>query len=323
MLLRRRAASLKKLLKLVPPPAKRVEASGDWPGVERGIGTKLPTDYRQFIEAYGSGQFGKFYWVYNPFTSADRTNLLVRVKELCARYQKDHEENRRRFPYAAHPVKPGLLPWGHDDNGNFYFWFTEGEPDKWVVLSDESRGRGFARHEVNMSGYLLGVMEGRITPLAGDYPRKNHRVFDADEVKEQAPVEKLFAALRAKDVTRVKAILDVSNHPNPATGNHFKCRHFEKACIRCVASAAGRRREQTDGESAQDGGASGNPRFGAAEVVVSPDRRGTWRGPGDGLTTREGGGDRGGDEGCGAAARRGKCHHSDHRVGRAVGVAGQ
>jgi hypothetical protein len=65
----------------------------------------------------------------------------------------------------------------------------------------------------------------------------------------------------------------VSIHLNPATNNHFKCRHFGEAQIGIVGSTVSRRWELTDVESAQYGGTSGNPRTGAAELVLSPDRR--------------------------------------------------
>src|SRR4051812_27468261 len=116
----KQSTSLKKLLKLVEPPSKPVNvgSQADWQRVEKEIGTALPSDYKAFIDAYGSGQFGHFYWIYSPFSVSDRTDLLVRIRELCERYQNDHEEDRRRYPFPAYPQQPGLLPWGHDDNGN-------------------------------------------------------------------------------------------------------------------------------------------------------------------------------------------------------------
>jgi hypothetical protein len=63
--------------------------------------------------------------------------------------------------------------------------------------------------------------------------------------------------------------MPVGNHLNPATNNHFKCRHFGEAQIGNVVSPVYRRWELTDVESAQHGETSGNPRTGAAELVVS------------------------------------------------------
>jgi hypothetical protein len=64
----------------------------------------------------------------------------------------------------------------------------------------------------------------------------------------------------------------VSNHLNPATNNHFKCRHYGEALICSVGSAVSRRWELMDVESAQHGGTSGNPRSGAAELVATSHR---------------------------------------------------
>jgi proteasome lid subunit RPN8/RPN11 len=83
-----------------------------------------------------------------------------------------------------------------------------------------------------------------------------------------------FDRLSEGDLHYIRRLLDnVSNHLNPATNNHFKCRHFGEVQIGNVGSAVSRRWELTDVESAQHGGTSGNPRTGAAELVISPDRR--------------------------------------------------
>src|SRR4051794_12896821 len=91
------------------------------------------------------------------------------------------------------------------------------------------------------------------------------------------------ASLQSDKSTASCATFSVSNRLNPATDNHFKCHHFEKASVPGVGSAAIWHKELADGESAQDGRASGNHRTRAAEVVVSSDRRGTWRRSGDGV----------------------------------------
>jgi hypothetical protein len=81
-------------------------------------------------------------------------------------------------PYPIYPDQPGLLPWGNDENGNDYYWFTEGAPNTWRVLSDEGRGEGFREYGCTMTEFLTKVLLGEFKALAGDYPRHENRVFE-------------------------------------------------------------------------------------------------------------------------------------------------
>jgi SMI1-KNR4 cell-wall len=42
----------------------------EWQTVERELGVRFPTDYRDFVLNYGSGQLARFYEVWNPFSGA-------------------------------------------------------------------------------------------------------------------------------------------------------------------------------------------------------------------------------------------------------------
>ena len=78
---------------------------------------------------------------------------------------------------------------------------------------------------------------------------------------------------------------NVSYHLNPATDYHFKPGHFEEAAVRGVGLPA-IRLEDLHGESSQDGRTSFNYRVGPVGLVVSSDRRGSWRRSGDRLASR-------------------------------------
>src|SRR4051794_23736409 len=55
-------ATVQELTGLIPPPTSPVDARGDWNSVESALGLKLPTDYKQIIEAYGTGRFFGWLW---------------------------------------------------------------------------------------------------------------------------------------------------------------------------------------------------------------------------------------------------------------------
>lgn len=120
--------ALEEILNFIPPPAQPVDTTGDWAIAEQEFGITLPSDYKQFIETYGSGEFQPGLVIANLLTASGREMIrgdLVRYAEMQAAL--DHE-------YILHPESPGLFPWGSDVHGHLYCWWTEGEPDEWGIV---------------------------------------------------------------------------------------------------------------------------------------------------------------------------------------------
>lgn len=159
--------SLTKLMTIIPPPKrpKGVGSPQQWLRTTKSLGTELPEDYRQFVEVYGTGLFAGFYIVLTPGAKDPYGNLVEYLGLLGP-----HFEHHDRLPFPIHPARPGLLVWGGDENGNYYYWLTKGAPDQWKVVTEEVRGTGFAKHNCSMVGYLLGVQQLKIRPLASGYP---------------------------------------------------------------------------------------------------------------------------------------------------------
>ena len=172
--------SIQELKKLVPPPDRPSEVGSleAWREIERKIGLVLPSDYRDFIFTYGSGLFAQFYRVCNPFDPSEWISLYASVERVC----NSEGEIKRKFPdqvpYPIYPQEAGILPWGNDENGNEYFWLTQGAPDTWLVLSDEVRGEGFREYGCSITEFLTKVLIGHIEALASDYPREENFVFE-------------------------------------------------------------------------------------------------------------------------------------------------
>jgi hypothetical protein len=162
----------------VPPPGKPVDVGSleDWRAAERELGLALPSDYRDFIFTYGTGLFARFFRLYNPFATG-AMGLLPSVQETCEWRRRTKRDFPERVPYPIYPESPGILPWGNDENGHDYYWFTQGAPDQWTVLSDNVRGSGFAEHRCSLTEYLTGILLGRIKPLAADCFTEEDRVF--------------------------------------------------------------------------------------------------------------------------------------------------
>ena len=161
---------------LIRPPAvpNQVGTLIEWQAVEQQLGVTLPLDFREFIFAYGTGQLGRFYWVWNPFRGS---TFVEQVRLICGYERELQRQFPQYYPYPIYPECPGFLPWGSDDNGNYYGWLTDGPPDQWLVLSNGVRGQGYRLHRCNMTGYLAGVFRGEIKPLASGYPCPEDFVF--------------------------------------------------------------------------------------------------------------------------------------------------
>ena len=129
-------SSIDRLVKLIPPPKKPVEVGGkkDWAQQVKQLGAKLPSDYKAFIDRYGSGEFAHFFIVYNPFS--ETVNLLEKFKSHGKNYAESHDSDPENYPLAVFPEVPGILPWGHDTNGHTYFWLVKDKkkPDEWTVV---------------------------------------------------------------------------------------------------------------------------------------------------------------------------------------------
>lgn len=70
-----RVTAIDDLVRLVPPPAVPVSASGDWQQVESRLVLRVPDDFKQMTGHYGRGQFAGFITPLTPFGPED---LLVR-----------------------------------------------------------------------------------------------------------------------------------------------------------------------------------------------------------------------------------------------------
>jgi hypothetical protein len=159
--------SIERLKQLVLAPNQPTEqgTTEQWIAIESELGTPLPQDYRLFICTYGTGLFANLYIVLNPFSVSEHIALLPAIRTIRETYQE-----MSHITYPMFPDPGGLLPWGKDENGNFYFWVTKGEPNGWNVVEHAVRGDGFRQHDCSMTEFLVGILERKITALASCYP---------------------------------------------------------------------------------------------------------------------------------------------------------
>ena len=163
------ASPIADLLDVLPPPEAAREAGAnlrEWNKVFAAVATRLPEDYVQFINRYGTGSVCGFFWVYNPFSANEHLNLLscwTGTLAAMASLRADPEQGHAMVPFPLYFEPGGLFPWGRTINGEDLFWKTTGDPDRWTVVVI-GRSCGVEPFEFSMSQFLAGVLRGSLRP---------------------------------------------------------------------------------------------------------------------------------------------------------------
>jgi SMI1-KNR4 cell-wall len=151
--------ALDDLVALVPPPSAPANATGDW----TALGIALPSDYRELITRYGSGEFSDEVALLPPFgpcTLLDYgVGLLDGDRELRADEEATDPED---YPYPLYPEPGGLLIWATTANGERLCWLTAGEPDEWKVVAWDPKAFEYEEHEPGAVGFLVSWLSGRL-----------------------------------------------------------------------------------------------------------------------------------------------------------------
>jgi hypothetical protein len=150
---------LEQLLQIVPPPSTPVCAGSPeaWPDVEARLGTRLPQDYKAFINRYGSGGFYNFFGIISPFLPEN--DLVTRFWKWRPFFQQG------KFPVFPEPG--GLLLLGADECEHTLFWLTKGDPDCWPLVYMDDDYIDFPEYEyyeMTVTQFLVEWISGRLDP---------------------------------------------------------------------------------------------------------------------------------------------------------------
>jgi hypothetical protein len=157
--------TIESLYKVMTPPTLPVEAGSveAWPAIEKIIGVTLPNDYKQYINAFGTGYIGRFLWPFTPFSENEYLNLRDQINYSLDVLRELEENWGEECPYPLYPDPEGLLPWGRTDNGDVLFWLTVGHPDDWPTVINEARGPLYEEYQASMTDFLAKLISGEIT----------------------------------------------------------------------------------------------------------------------------------------------------------------
>ena len=123
---------------LLGEPARRPPAGDEWHEVEQYLGSPLPSDFKTFLTAYGSGVISGELVVFHPRGSSP---LLERMHTTHKRFAERRNRaldggDSRLAPYPFHPANGGLISWGYDYSGDEHFFLPcDPDPDRWKIVT--------------------------------------------------------------------------------------------------------------------------------------------------------------------------------------------
>jgi len=134
----------------------------EWSNVENKIGISLPSDYKQFINTYGTGKIDNFIWILTPFVKDENLNLLERSKFLIDNYLKTAKKFPQYYKHKVYPEDEGLFPWGYTINGDILYWITKRKSNDWNIVVYESRSSENYEYEGTMTHFLYRLLTREI-----------------------------------------------------------------------------------------------------------------------------------------------------------------
>ncbi|MGW5658907.1 SMI1/KNR4 family protein [Streptomyces sp. NPDC003758] len=157
------------LLRLMPPSAES-DASADWGRMRESWGKEFPSDYKQFIEAYGAGSIENYLVVLAPEAKEERLategdGMVHETANAEAAWARGEE----RSPELA-AATPELIAWGADASSDILCWDASGDdPDTWPVLVRNRDDNLWSRYDCGMVEFLSRMLRADFDecPLGG------------------------------------------------------------------------------------------------------------------------------------------------------------
>ena len=176
--------SVEELISVLPPPEvpSNTGSSNEWSLVEKDIGIKLPSDYKEFISTYGAGGIDEFLWILTPFVKDKNVNLLKQIDVICSSYMDSKSHFPNMFKHTAFPNHDGLLPWSITDNGNVLYWESKGNPENWPIVVYKSRSPDYIEYKYSMTEFLTELIKGNIKcdAFPSDFPDQPAEFISVD-----------------------------------------------------------------------------------------------------------------------------------------------
>ncbi|WP_107092071.1 MULTISPECIES: SMI1/KNR4 family protein [unclassified Streptomyces] len=146
--------------------------------IDRLLGVRLPSDYREFVLAYPAIELDGFLRVFAPVPGLEEGFVDEIREELEILGDLYESGDDLSGGYAPHPAENGLLPWGTSLSGDTFFWkVTADDGDRWPVVVGGRNGDWW-EFEGGLIAFLVGLIDGTVERrgLPRDVPSARPRV---------------------------------------------------------------------------------------------------------------------------------------------------
>jgi hypothetical protein len=164
--------SVSRLAKVLAPPFRATPVIVDWSIIEGALKLRLPDDYKEFIEVYGTGSIGGFLWVLSAVARNPNLDLLVQIEKR----QRALHEFAQAEPKAVSLSEKDLgvlVPWGVTDNGDVCYWRTGAEdPNAWPTVVADGRHALWNEFDGTLTGFITAILTNEFeSPIfPSDFP---------------------------------------------------------------------------------------------------------------------------------------------------------
>jgi hypothetical protein len=132
----------------------------DWARIERGLGTRLPSDFVELSEAYAPLIIDDFLALHMPVPGEE--DKFVSVAQGILENLASLRESDMSHGHVPFPEKGGLIPWGDSDEGDMLYWRTRGDnPDEWTVVVSGAWD-DWPEFPGSLTEYLAGLISGTV-----------------------------------------------------------------------------------------------------------------------------------------------------------------
>ncbi|MFF4393979.1 hypothetical protein ACFY0G_45950 [Streptomyces sp. NPDC001552] len=153
-------SSLDELRALLGESAHWQSSPDDWTEVEQHVGSALPSDFKAFLNAYGTGVISGELVVFHPRGTSP---LLERMRKTHGVFAERRDRalgrgDTEHIPYPFHPEPGGLISWGYDYSGDEHFFLPcDPDPDRWKIVT-MAHGEGCETFDGPFSGFTLAFV---------------------------------------------------------------------------------------------------------------------------------------------------------------------
>jgi hypothetical protein len=140
----------------------------DWDAAGLELGATVPGDFRELIDAAGSGKIGNDTLLLRPFAPDRRFDQIARnqrrLRELETIWENEAEYVPDELTKPTVFNEPGVRPvlWATSGLGFNLFWIARDDtpPSSWRIAVEPARGGMWQFHDGTATNFLLRLLRG-------------------------------------------------------------------------------------------------------------------------------------------------------------------